>query len=150
MLNRVCLIWLSAVLLLLFNGSHAFAGTVQLPQTGQTICYDASGSVIACSGTGQDGALQEGLAWPSPRFTDNGDQTQTDNLTTLIWPKDGFTPTSGVCAGGGQTWQGALNYVACLNTHNYLGHNDWRLPNVNELESIVNDGQSSPATWLNG
>jgi len=40
--------------------------------------------------------------------------------------------------------------VACLNTNNYLGHNDWRLSNINELESLVNQGESSPATWLNG
>ena len=42
----------------------AFAGTVQLPQTGQTTCYDASGTVISCTGTGQDGEFQAGVAWP--------------------------------------------------------------------------------------
>ncbi len=154
MLRRLYLIWIYALLLLVFSISPAKAGTVQLPKTGQTICYDSSGNVIACSNPaypGEDGELQMGIAWPSPRFTANGDATLTDNLTTLIWSPDGSTPTDGgLCTGGATTWQGALNYVACLNTNNYLGHSDWRLPNVNELESIVNDGQSNVATWLNG
>jgi hypothetical protein len=42
-----------------------------IPQTGQTSCYDAAGSSIACSGTGQDGDKKAGVAWPDPRFTDN-------------------------------------------------------------------------------
>ena len=32
-----------------------YAATVQLPETGQTGCWDASGSAITCSGSGQDG-----------------------------------------------------------------------------------------------
>ncbi len=132
------------------NTLEAFNLSIQLPCTGQTTCYDSAGSVITCASTGQDGALQEGIVWPSPRFTDNGDQTQTDNLTKLIWPKR--ETSFGICTGGATTttWQGALNYVACLNTNNYLGHNDWRLPNINELESVVNAGQSDTRTWLLG
>ena len=36
-------------LVLLLAPALAFAGTVQLPQTGQTSCYDASGTVITCA-----------------------------------------------------------------------------------------------------
>ena len=31
---------------------------------------------------------QKGVAWPNPRFTDNGNGTVTDNLTGLIWLKN--------------------------------------------------------------
>ena len=65
-----------------------FAGTIQLPQTGQTKCYDTNGNQIPCAGTGQDGEIQAGVAWPNPRFTDNGNGTVTDNLTGLMWTKD--------------------------------------------------------------
>ncbi|MBF0606314.1 MAG: DUF1566 domain-containing protein [Magnetococcales bacterium] len=116
----------------------AYAGTVSLPQTGQTTSYAA----------GDDGVLRVGVAWPSPRFTDNGDQTVTDNLTGLVWTKNAGTPTVGSCTGGYMNWQGALNYVACLNTANYLGYTDWRLPNINELESLANLGQANMTTWL--
>ncbi len=126
--------------------------TIRLPLTGQTSCYDASGNIITCTGTGQDGALQAGVAWPSPRFTVSNSGMGTvvaDNLTGLVWPQDGGTPTVGSCTGGSLTWQGALDYVACLNTNNYLGHNDWRLPNTNELSSLINYGQSNTSDWLN-
>jgi hypothetical protein len=124
--------------------------TISLPKTGQTTCYDASGSVISCAGTGQDGELQKGVAWPDPRFTDNGDETQTDRLTGLIWTKDANAPGPAACdPGKAKFWYNALDYVQCLNTNNYLNHSDWRLPNRNELASLVNAGQSNLANWLN-
>ncbi|MBF0539517.1 MAG: DUF1566 domain-containing protein, partial [Nitrospirae bacterium] len=122
-------------------GSAAYAGTVSLPQTGQVTSYDTN------TPQRDDGALRIGVAWPVPRFTVNSDQTVTDTLTGLVWTKDASTPTVGSCTGGKMTWQAALDYVACLNTASYLGHNDWRLPNINELESLVNAGQANTA-WL--
>jgi hypothetical protein len=147
--------------LFVFLTSTAFAGTVDLPRTGQTKCYDTSGTEIPCAGTGQDGEIQAGVAWPEPRFTVNADTTIVDNLTGLVWAPDGnimpnrdpgwdkdffFTDTAN---DGKVTWQHALDYVAKLNSENYLGHADWRLPNVNELESLINAGEVNPATWLN-
>ena len=137
-----CLVFLSANL--------SFAGTVNLPRTGQTTCYDTAGNVISCEGTGQDGDIQAGVEWPNPRFTDNGDGTITDNLTGLMWLKDGN------CFGG-KTWQEALDAVADLNANpgNYscggytAAYNDWRLPNVNELESLINAEEPNMAVWLN-
>jgi Protein of unknown function (DUF1566) len=43
------------------------------------------------------------------------------------------------------TWAGAFTYVAALNAANFAGHNDWRLPNVKELQSIVNYQNVFPA-----
>jgi hypothetical protein len=138
-------------LVLLLVPTLAFAGTVQLPQTGQTTCSDTSGTVITCSGTGQDGELQVGAAWPNPRFVDNGNQTVSDNLTGLIWTKDGNViqardpgfDTDRTAGDGLVTWQHALDYIKKLNQENYLGHNDWRLPNVIELESMVSIDQGN-------
>jgi|GEM_PF-1062186 len=127
----------------ILDASLSVLGPVPLPQTGQTTCYNASGSTIACVGTGQDGDLKTGVAWANPRFSDNGDQTIADKLTGLIWSKDANP------AAKTQTWQQGLDYVKTLNNQNYLGHSDWRLPNRNELESLVNRGQSSPGPWLN-
>jgi len=123
---------------------------ISLPQTGQTICYDSNGTVISCAGTGQDGEFQAGVAWPNPRFTDNQDQTVNDNLTGLMWTKDGNAPGPEACGpGAAKTWQEALDYVKCLNTNNYLGYNDWRLPNVVELASLVQNEEPNLADWLN-
>ncbi|WP_040335131.1 Lcl domain-containing protein [Candidatus Magnetobacterium casense] len=129
----------TAWLILPYLAGAASAGTVNLPQTGQDTSY----------ADGDDGALHKGVAWPNPRFTDNHDQTMTDNLTGLVWAKDAGTPTVDTCTGGSMQWQSALDYVACLNAANYLGYNDWRLPNINELKSFINMGETYAATWLN-
>jgi hypothetical protein len=118
----------------------AFAGTVNLPKTGQTQCWDTSGNQIPCSGTGHDGEIQAGMAWPDPRFTDNGDGTMTDNLTGLMWTKDANLPNDYM------TWQEALDYA---NNLTLAGYSDWRLPNVNELESLINANEDDTAAWLN-
>jgi len=149
---------LTILLAVLSITASAYAGgVIELPQTGETKCYDSSGAEIACAGTGQDGDIQAGVAWPSPRFTDNGDQTVTDNLTGLIWAKDANLMTTrdvgfdadNIADDGKVIWLHALDYVAKLNSENYLGHNDWRLPNVNELSSLVNVDEAGVSTWLN-
>ena len=63
-------------------------------------------------------------------FTNNGDGTVTDLATGLVWSQSDN--------GSGLLWANALAWVQTRNAANYLGHNDWRLPNVKELQSIVN------------
>ena len=117
-------------------------GIISLPKTGQTKCYNATGSEMNCSGTGQDGEIQAGVDWPDPRFVVNGDCV-TDKLTGLIWAKNENL------AGSTKTWQGTLDYIASLNSSGGLcGYTDWRLPNVNELGSFINSGESNALNWL--
>src|SRR5262249_44141298 len=105
-------------------------------------CYDSEGTVITCTGTGQDGALRKGES-ASLRFTDNGNGTVTDNLTGLIWLQNAN------CFGA-KNWADALtaaNGLAAgqcgLSDGSAAG--DWRLPNVKELQSLVDYGSSNPA-----
>ena len=77
------------------------------------------------------------------RFTDNGDGTVTDNLTGLIWLKDAN------CFGT-RAWYNALSDCnglssgSCgLTDGSSIG--DWRLPNRNELASLVQKGYYNPA-----
>jgi hypothetical protein len=135
------------LMIVVFSAAAAYAGTVQLPKTGQTTCYDAAGAVVACTGTGQDADKGKGVAWPSPRFTDNGNGTVTDGLTGLVWLKNANCFST-------QTWtqavadaNGLANGSCSLTDGSTAGQ--WRLPNVDELESLVNGGQSNTATWLN-
>ncbi|MDH3998200.1 MAG: DUF1566 domain-containing protein [Desulfuromonadales bacterium] len=127
----------------------SFAGSVILPQTGQQTCYDTSGNVTACTSTGQDGDLQSGVPWPSPRFVDNLDNTVGDKLTSSVWTKDAGAPDATLCGvTTPMTWQQALSYVACLNTNSYAGVNDWALPNASQLMSLINYSQTSNDLWL--
>ncbi len=121
------------------------AGTpaAEVQATGQTLCYNATGTTITCTDTGQDGDLQKGTVWPSPRFTDNNNGTVLDNLTGLTWLKNAD------CAGL-SGWSGALSQAnllasgSCgLNDNSSAG--DWRLPNRKELLSLISFGFSSPA-----
>jgi hypothetical protein len=93
--------------------------------------------------TGDDGDLEKGVAWPNPRFTDNGNGTVTDNLTGLIWLKNAN------CFGL-RNWDqavsdcNALSNGSCeLTDGSSVG--DWRLPNRFELESLLDLGNVFPA-----
>ena len=156
--------WIAALLLVIMVTSIVCLSygaskdnTVKLPSTGQATCYDSSGTVMSCTNTGQDGDLQKGVVWPNPRFTTNADTSITDNLTGLVWAPNGnlmlirdpHWERQSPVSYGEVTWQHALDYVAKLNAENYLGYNDWRLPNINELESLVNKAQPDTAAWLN-
>ncbi len=67
-----------------------------------------------------------GPAYGKNDFVDNGDGTITDRATGLMWMKRD--------SGRTMNWQQALKYAENLE---YAGHSDWRLPNVKELQSIV-------------
>jgi hypothetical protein len=132
--------------LLILLPSTALGSSIHIPQTGQTTVYASA----------DDGDTKTGTAWPSPRFTDNGNGTVADTMTGLTWAKDaniiknrdpGFD-ADGTGGDGIVSWQHALDYVKKLNAESYLGYNDWRLPNLNELASLLNEGQSSGSAWL--
>lgn len=124
-------------------------GAVSLPQTGQAACSDRSGTAVACAGTGQDGESQAGVAWPNPRFVENPDGTVSDRLTGLAWSKEGLAPGPDACLPGvRKTLPDALQFVACLNANSYLGKQDWRLPNRNELTTLAHRGIAESAAWL--
>lgn len=134
MRNRISTLVIGWLLVCLMTPSWA----VELPRTGQTSCYDAYGSSIACAGTGHDGATLAGVPLVNPRFTNHGNGTVTDNMTGLMWSQNANLPA------GTKTWQQALDYVAGMNAGTYanFGYTDWRLPNVAELQSLVNHENS--------
>jgi len=118
-----------------------------LPQTGQTKCYDAAGAEEDCeTGTvpGQDGFYGAGgCATNGVRFVDNGDGTVTDRCTGLMWSQDVDTTGDGNSDGGDLLlWCDALAFCEGLTK---AGHSDWRLPNIFELESIVDRSRVNPA-----
>ena len=112
-------------------------------KTGQTSCFSGSSTTpIACAASGRDGEFQKGL---DRRHVDNGDGTITDLKTGLTWEK--LSWDGSIHDRLNQfAWQDAYAYkVAALNTIAFAGHTDWRLPNVNELQTILYYGTSFPA-----
>jgi hypothetical protein len=106
-------------------------GNQTLPFSGQIFCYDDKGKVVSCKGSGQDGEFRQGKAWPQPRFEISG-STVIDHLTGLRWQK------TADLVGKKVSWSDALAAVNELNS-------TWRLPNINELESLVDCSSHSPA-----
>jgi len=75
-------------------------------------------------------------------FHDNGDGTITDRATGLTWSR--------ADSGQAMNWQDALAWAEKKNAEKLFGHDDWRLPSVKELQSIVDysrapDTSQSPA-----
>lgn len=85
-------------------------------------------------------------------FSDNGDGTVTDKATGLMWSQNdsGALNDDGTLRdksddnfGIGRTWVNTLKWVEKMNEVEYLGYSNWRLPDVKELQSIVQYGKTS-------
>lgn len=83
---------------------------------------------------------------PAASFIDNSDGTVTDIRTGLMWMRCslGQTWTGTTCTGTATVyvWADAL---AQAQASTFAAHNDWRMPNVKELLSIVERSCSMPA-----
>ncbi len=66
---------------------------------------------------------------------DNGDETVTDLETELMWKQtDSYQDTSKWL-----NWYEAMEYVRKLNSKNFAGFDNWRLPNLEEAEEIYDE-----------
>ncbi|MCA9930077.1 MAG: DUF1566 domain-containing protein [Anaerolineales bacterium] len=128
--------------------SSAGSSTSSIPDTGQTTCYDISGSRISCptpseSYFGQDGNY-EGL---TPSFQNNGDGTITDLNTGLMWQqspeRDG---NNTINASDKLTYSEA---VSAAGSSTLAGYDDWRLPTITELYSLI-DFSGADVSSYNG
>jgi hypothetical protein len=83
--------------------------------------------------------------WGAP-FNDNGNGTITDSATGLIWQKCSAGQGSIIdnCIGSSSRyiWSGAITYCRGLSLG---GRSDWRLPNINELRSIIDYTKYNPS-----
>ena len=93
---------------------------------------------------------------PTSQFTDNGNGTITDTKTGLMWKRcsEGQVWSNGGCArlgkgGAYYRWQVAMTRTQTLNkAGGFAGYADWRMPSVEELQSIVEKQCSAPAINL--
>jgi len=109
-------------------------GSSCLPKTGQLEAYDAQGQRIP-----NVAFSEQGVHWPEKRFVMISEQSVLDQLTQLIWSRCANN------AAGVTTWAEALEVIAQMNRNQFDGRATWRLPTINELESLVDCGQHAPA-----
>lgn len=119
------------------NGSE-YTGTYGtgkfLPaRTGLVTSYYANDDAVKRKGYTGGYTNTDGSWNGSTRFTDNGNNTVTDNVTGLMWTKDanqGYSP-----------WYAAVTNAPKCTTG---GYSDWRLPNFTELQSLVDYNTDNP------
>jgi hypothetical protein len=127
---------------------RAQPGGQRFPASGQTTAY----------GSGSDGAVRAGAELA---YTDNGDGTVTDHNTGLMWEKkddsggihdqdNTYDWWGGVTSGFLMDGTMVTRFLSTLNTPPcFAGHCDWRIPNVRELQSIVDYEIPSPGPAVN-
>lgn len=114
-----------------------------LPKTGQVISYE----------DGDDGAIEAGW-WRGLSVADNktrfiaktidGNSVVIDLATGLMWDAD--RSIDGFGGGATMLWVDAVLFPL---TRSYAGFDDWRMPNIKELRSIVDFTKTNPAIDTN-
>lgn len=150
-----------------FSNKTSFLSYVW-PVRGRSSLTAAPAQVPATGETGGAVGSNKGVAWPIPRFVAGSGTTAdciTDKLTGLMWAKNGIVGFKSYELGAPiaqpdyantsanlnwLAWTQALTAVGNMNHApiKLCGYSDWRLPNIVELKSMINYGQS-PATWIN-
>jgi hypothetical protein len=149
-LASTCAVFMLLVGALVF-ATPACAG--QLPATGQTTAFqaDKNDGIIGPVAVPGDGTLQRGAPL---RYKVRDDGTIQDLNTRLIWEVKcsgcgGLHDVSNLYLWSGDGTQETIwDWLDDINTEGgtgYAGHNDWRIPNVRELQSIVDYGVFSPS-----
>ncbi|MCI5189078.1 MAG: DUF1566 domain-containing protein [Candidatus Electrothrix sp. AW5] len=85
---------------------------------------------------------------PNSQLIDNGDGTITDSKTGLMWKQCVEGLSGSDCTTGSAdtfTWQEALQQPGVVNGTGFANYTDWRLPNIRELRSIVEEQCFNPA-----
>lgn len=103
--------------------------------TGASRCYNEQGLPVNCGKSRQDGAIGMGVPWPTPRFVETQFGVR-DGLTGLTWD------TKALLGRKMGSWSEAL---ATVSTHADETGLPWRMPTINELESLVDASTHTPA-----
>lgn len=99
--------------------------TYPIVDTGQLSCYSETDWMPCADAGGALSGQDAQYAGAQPSYTDNGDGTVTDNVTGLMWQKD---------PGEKMTYAQAVQGVSSFRL---AGYDDWRLPTIKELFSLI-------------
>jgi hypothetical protein len=124
-----------AIVICTWLGAGAAAQT-PLVDTGQTGCYSDLRE-ISCPQSGEPFFGQDAQhSGNQPAYQDNGDGTVTDLNTGLMW-QQGFAEDK-------LTYAEAQGYVDSVNAQRIAGYNDWRLPTIKQLYSLIDFRGTDP------
>ena len=143
------------------NVSERKTKVFKIPHTGQKKCYDYNGNIILSPRRkekfyGQDGSYtlnplsfiklrDNGIELDDSAGFNQGYRMVKDNNTGLIWEVKSPRENDFNFKGRKYTFEDAREYIVYLNKIHYAGFSDWRLPNREELRSIVDYSGIIPA-----
>ncbi len=121
-------------------------GGYSIVDTGQTNCFDNI-NLITAPTTGQPFYGQDAqFSGTQPSYTKSSDElTVKDNATGLTWQKSFATNSDGSV--NKMTLAQAQTNITALNAANYGGYNDWRLPTIKELYSLITFAGIDPSGY---
>jgi hypothetical protein len=138
-----CLVFAIGLTLVSQTGRAQAGATYPIVDTGQAVCYDSSSS-INCPTEGQAFYGQDAqIDGNQPGYTLSADGlTVHDSVTGLTWTQSPDLDDDGdIDADDKLSFAEALTYAdTTLNPQNYGGYNDWRLPTIKELYSLIDFG----------
>ncbi|OQX13951.1 MAG: hypothetical protein BWK73_10765 [Thiothrix lacustris] len=102
---------------------------------GSALLFSCATSVMAT----QDCQSNIPASTPAQRFNDQGNGTLIDTYTGLMWKKCLEGQNGERCVGQAlrMEWDSAANLAQLVGSDNFAGYNGWRLPTLDELNSIV-------------
>ncbi|MFH1809976.1 MAG: DUF1566 domain-containing protein [Pseudomonadota bacterium] len=124
------------------------AGSRAIVDTGQDLCFDDV-EPISCPQPGEPFAGQDAQhAGPTPSYRLSSDGlTVLDLSTGLTWQRSPDTDGDGTIAAADKlSWAEAQARPSELNAMAFGGHDDWRLPSITELYSLIQFSGSDPST----
>ena len=84
--------------------------------------------------------------WPDERYQVHGDGTVTDTVTGLMWMQCGdWRDSYNDCYSGPLMWYTWHDALDSAEQSTFANYNDWRLPNIKELASLVARDRHNPA-----
>jgi len=117
-------------------GSSITQNSYDIVDTGQNICFDNS-QEISCPNSGESFYGQDAQYYGNhPSYQNNGDGTVTDLNTGLMWQKD---------PGDKMTYNEAISGASLFNL---AGYNDWKLPSIKELYSLIDFRGTDPSAGV--
>jgi len=79
------------------------------------------------------------LKYVPNEYKNNGNGTISDLATGLMWQQSGS---------GYRRYKNAQKYVQKLNSENFAGYDDWRLPTIDELTSLIESDEQSNGLYI--